>query len=40
MVFSVPFQTESETEEHLDSIFDKALTTETLDEIGLQNHNS
>jgi transcription initiation factor TFIIIB Brf1 subunit/transcription initiation factor TFIIB len=26
--------------EHLDSIFDKALTTETLDEIGLQNHNS
>ena len=26
--------------EHLDSIFDKALTAETLDEIGLQNHNS
>ena len=24
----------------LDSIFDKALTAETLDEIGLQNHNS
>ena len=26
--------------EHLDSIFDKALTAETLDEIGLQNHGS
>ena len=26
--------------EHLDSIFDKALTAETLDEIGLQNHDS
>ena len=26
--------------EHLDSIFDKALTTETLDEIGLQNNDS
>ena len=25
--------------EHLDSIFDKALTAETLDEIGLQNHD-
>ena len=26
--------------EHLDSIFDKALTAETLDEIGLQNQDS
>ena len=26
--------------EHLDSIFDKALTAETLDEIGLQNNDS